>query len=498
MKRFNQPATLSRWICVLALGLSLSGAFTTRIEAQPKPPTLANLKEEQRKADIAYLNEAESEIRTARERLGGNEPRLAQISGFRALAKLGRAREILDPHPERIEELRRIFLSESSRKDLRANYTKVRDHYNSVEERIESIAEALDKVGYPILKKTLGDYRAASSPAEAMNAIGNGAAAAGASGGDIPPATNPPAASISPSSSGVSLPSGFSTAPGGAGVVTPGGNTIPGTVLANGKVDGGPGVGIIDLNSRQVNKDGVEFFQTSEGVWMTPPGILLRGAKLNPDGTITFADGSTSAINDVKRNADGTITVGNPPRSFNPATGRSAPSVAPGFGGNGHLPSGTKVYDQNGKEVTVTRPFKDGVALEVEAKYLGAANTILQREEKIELRMVSSEGSTVRVKRTAIESRSWSLRVDFKSAGNQDGKLTGTIGVVDAAGAGGLEVKSIEVSSDDGSSAPVQRGSEGAPHTVTFAKSGDYTAVATGETDWGSTFKIEAILPIGL
>jgi hypothetical protein len=513
MKRFIPLAGFTRSISILALTLSLLGGFNSQLQAQLKPVTLANLKEEQRKADIAYLNEAEAEIRTARERLGSNEPRLAQISGFRALAKLGKAREILDPHPERIEELRRLLNSESSRKDLRANYTKVRDRYNAIEERIQGIAEALAKVGYPILKDTLAEFRAASSPEAAMKVIGDNASKAGVSGGDIPPSAKSPNTPTNPvnntSTAVPSVPAGFTVAPGGGGVTTPSGNTIRGTVLADGKIDGGPGVGIIDLKSRQVNKDGVEFFQTSEGVWMIPPGILIRGAKLNPDGTITFLDGTTSSIDDVKRNADGTYSAGRPPRQIEPSTGRSvsnstntssnpAPSSTDKPFSDGKIPEGTRVTDQNGNEITITRPFKDGVALDVTARYRGPVNTLLLSEEKIEVRVVSSQGKEVKVNRSVLEKRLWSLQIDFVSTLSENGKNTGTIGLVDAAGGSGLVVKTIEVVAEDGANVSVQRSSDDNTHTVTFTKSGDYTVTATGTTEWGSEFKIVGIQSIGL
>ena len=463
---------------------------TTTISAQANdqsPPSAGDLREEQRQIGNAYLGDADFQLKRTRERLGVNNFRLAQQSGLWALEQLAYAKRRLEKHAPRIETAVGLFgrVTEGTRKDLRESYRVIRERYVEVEEKIEVVAEALKKAGWPILSNTLSEVRSGGDPDAAVS---RGLQAAGESGqGDS-----------MGGESAVGGPGGATGGGGTASVVGSGGDvqTVPGGVMHRGqKIPGtydpatntvtSPEFGTLQLGSVQTNAAGVSFYQTDKGVWMTPPGILIPGAKLNPDGTITFADGSTSSIDDVKVGPDGKVS-----------NGRAAASMQ--WDGNGMPPKNSKILDQNGREITITRPFKDGVALEVEVKYLGAANTILQREEKIELRMVKTEGTNIRVQRTPIESRTWSLRIDFAGQPAQDGKLTGKLTVADAAGASGLTVESLEVESDDGQRPSLQKAGDGQTYSVTFTKSGDYTAIASGTTDWGSVFKIEAILPIGL
>ena len=118
------PATL-----VVLAGLSFVSGLSAQTPSQP--PTVGDLKEEQRIIGFANFGDAEFQIKTARERLGVNNSKLAQQSGLWALEQLAYAKRRLERHAPRIEQAVGFFgrASESTRKDLRESYGKLRERY---------------------------------------------------------------------------------------------------------------------------------------------------------------------------------------------------------------------------------------------------------------------------------------------------------------------------------------------------------------------------------
>src|SRR5262249_36775040 len=143
-------------VSVMTLGFG-SGLFA-QSNQQPHRPTVGEIKEEQRLIDHAYLGDADFQIKRAKERLGGGHNRLAQQSGLWALEQLAYAKRRLEKHAPKIEEAAGLFLeraTESTRKELRESYAKVREDYANTEERLDGLADTLKKAGMPILSETL-------------------------------------------------------------------------------------------------------------------------------------------------------------------------------------------------------------------------------------------------------------------------------------------------------------------------------------------------------
>lgn len=486
---------------VVISGLSfVSGLFA---QAQNQPPSVGDLKEEQRIIGFANFGDAEFQIKMARERLGTKNEKLAQQSGLWALEQLAYAKRRLERHAPRIEEARTALgfrASEGTRKELRESYRKLRDRYAELEELIDTVASALDQAGYPILKRTVDALRDSSGE----NAPGVVAAAMGSAGmtgkGDSADPTEKPAVAAPVAAAAqATTPSGQTVTQDGGNVVFPGGFSIAGHLDGN-KITGSP-YGTIDLSSERVNAQGVHFYRTDQGVLVVPPGLLIAGAKLNPDGTLQFVDGTTAALDNVSV-ADGKIKVtapGQPPVTIDPATGRAAAPTASQR--SGPVPDGVQLVGSNGQPITVdgdAPPFQNGQREFVRKVYIGARDTILQRETRVTQRLMEAQGSTWKVEETLGETRTWSLRIALQDTQSEPGKLTGTMVVSDAGGTPGLTVSAFQVEDDDGQRPTIERAAAPGSYSVTFTKSGDYTAVAEGTTDWGSHFRLEATFPVGV
>ena len=498
---------------VLFAGLGLLPALVAQ-PTPPKKPSAGDIREEQRLIDNAYLGDAEFQIKLSRERLGNAQHKLSQQSGLWALEQIGYAKLRIERHAPKIEEAVGLFgrISEDSRKELRESYKKVREHYAITEERLESIAAALDKAGFPILARTLENVRNASGDG-IKKAISDGLAAANVSGkGDanggetLPPSTGGTGGGSGGGSSGGGQTISVGKPPQSVRVdsngVTVGSTAIPGIYNPANQTVTSPQFGVVDLKTSQTNSNGVTFIQSDRGVVVIPPGILIAGATLNPDGTIRFKDGTVASINDLSVGGDGKISVRTPgksPYQVDPASGM--PSGAGGLpgGGNG-MPPGT-IVGANGQPITVdgdAPPFQNGKREFIRKTYIGARDTILQREVKVSQKLLEATGSTWKVDEQLGESRSWTLKIDLKDTQSGSGKLTGTIVVGDAGGTTGISVANFEIQDDSGQKPSVQKGAAPGTYTATFTKSGDYTAMAEGSTDWGSRFRLEATFPVGV
>lgn len=504
---------------ILIIGVSLaSSLFAQNQSGTSDYISAGDIRQEQRQIQNAYLGDANAYIKVARERLGVGNNRLAQQSGLWALEQLAYAKRKLERHAPKIEEVRTWIgarVSESTRKELRDSYAKVRQQYVDTEEKLDILAQALQKAGFGILSEALDNVRSSSGDG-AVNAALQGLQKAGVQGkGDMggPVPTVAPSADVPPAAAAATTVaignSGLQGTVGPNGV-TIGSTVIPGTYDAASNTIQSPQYGRVQLGTAQTNAQGVTFLQTDKGVLVVPPGTLIPGATLNPDGTIRFADGSTASINDVSA-ANGVISVNIPGKgqvTLDPNTGMPVAAAgmgaAAGFGGadsargfNGN-PRGTLV-DANGNPITVdgdAPPFQNGERTFIRRVYIGARDTILQRETKVTQRLMEASGSNWKVEETLGESRSWSLSVDLQNAQKGSGKLTGTLVVVDAGGVSDFSVSSMQVEDDAGQKAAVQKA--GAGFSVTFTKSGDYTAIAEGSTNWGSRFRLEATFPVGV
>lgn len=478
-----------------------------------RAPRVGDIREEQRKIGQAYLGDATFQIEQALLRIGAGNPQLGQQSGLWALEQLAYAKRRLERHAPRIEETVNIFggrIAERARVDLRESYRAVRQQYVNTENRLDALALRLQQLGFPLLNRTLTTFRQSTGD-QAVNVVRQALQEAGLTArGDIHGDGDDPVTD-STARPGTSIPVG-PNANGGTlgsdGVVTISGVRIPGTYDPATNTIQSPTFGRVDLNSAQTNANGVTFIQTDRGVLMIPPGILIPGAKLNPDGTITFADGSVASINNISVGPDGRITVrtqdgqnitlGPDGRPTGAVGGQTGPNIN---NHNGPVPSNIRLVDANGNPVTVdgdAPPFENGRRSFVRRVYLGVPGGLLQRETRVNQQLVGGDNNAWRVDEQLGESRSWSLTVTLSDSRQASGRMTATVRAADLGGATGISITSLVVENDMGQRAEAQPvGSTGA-YSVTFTQSGEYTAIAEGTTDWGSKFRIEASLPVGI
>lgn len=432
----------------------------TSLSAQTNPPPrprVGDLREEQRLIDKAYLGDADFLIKRARERLGGGNNRLAQQSGLWALEQVAYAKRRLERHASKIEEAGGLFLeraTESTRKELRESYAKVREAYHNMEERLEGLGEVLKKNGLPILSETLQNVRSASGDA-AVQAVNDGLRRAGeAAQGD-----------------------------------KVGGETVVGGTGGAGAGGMGAGGGV----SEQTNAQGVRFQQTPDGVMVIPPGTLIRGARLGPNGTIVLADGTTTSINNIKAGPGNSLTVTDPSTgrtsTINPSTGAMQAGGA-GSSFTGSLPSGITVVDQNGRKITVGPDWRNGEQTGISKDYIDMPGGTLDSETKVTRKLTETTGSVWKAQEVPGERRNWSFAIrmgdEKKGAGSISFQLT-----VDGGGQTGFTIKSWEITDASGARAAVTPVPGRPEATATFTKGGKYDSVVTGETDWGSAFRIK-------
>lgn len=440
---------------VLSLGLGSS------LFAQPNPPQrprVGDLREEQRLIDNAYLGDADFQIKRARERLGGGNNRLAQQSGLWALEQVAYAKRRLERHAPKIEEAGGLFTeraTESTRKELRDSYAKVREKYVNTEERLDALAEALKKAGLPILAETLNNVRRLSGD-DAVKAVNDGLRRAGETGqGD-----------------------------------KAGGETISGGTGGGGSASG----------AEQTNAQGVRFQQTPDGVLVIPPGTLIAGARLGPNGTIIFKDGTTASINDIRPGPGNTLTVTDSntgtTKQIDPSTG--LPQSRPGAGPagpaspafSGSLPAGVTVVDQNGRRITVGPDWRNGEQTGVTKDYIDVAGGMLDSEIKVVRRIIDASSNPWKIQETPGERRNWNFSIRVGDEKKASGSISFLL-TVDGGGPTGFTIRSWEVVDASGSRAAVAPAA-GRPEAVaTFTKGGKYDSFAVGETDWGTPFRIK-------
>lgn len=436
---------------VLALGLG-SSLFA---QSNPPPrPRVGDLREEQRLIDNAYLGDADFQIKRARERLGGGNNRLAQQSGLWALEQVAYAKRRLERHAPKIEEAGGLFLeraTESTRKDLRESYAKVREKYVNTEERLDDLAEALKKAGLPILSETLNNVRSSSGD-DAVRAVNDGLRRAGEKGqGD-----------------------------------KAGGETI----------SEGTGAGGSAATAAQANAQGVRFQQTPDGVLVIPPGVLIAGARLGPNGTIIFKDGTTASINDIRPGRGNTLTVTDPrtgsTKQIDPSgdltqstTDRNIRKQWPD-----RLPPDVTVVDQNGRKITVGPDWRNGEQTGISKDYIDVTGGMLESETKVTRKLIEATGSVWKAQEIPGERRNWNFSIRVGDEKKASGSISFLL-TVDGGGPAGFTIRSWEVIDANGSRAAVTPAA-GKPEAVaTFTKGGKYDSFAVGETEWGTAFRIK-------
>lgn len=477
---------------VTILGLGFSPALLA--QSQNQPPSVSDIKEEQRIIGNANLGDAEFQIKEARERLGAKNPRLAQQSGLWALEQLAYAKRRLERHAPRIEEARNLFgfrASEGTLQELRASYRKLRDHYSDVEEKLDALALVLQQAGYSILSQTLEKVRSSGGDgavAEVQKALslagqhGRGDQAGPAPAGETPPGpaqtnTSP----VTPQIPGLPDATVTQSDPSHVTVNIPGVGPVSmeGKLSADGKYVDTAEFGRIDLGSGRRLADGSVAFQSDKGlVVLGKDGKwhLVPGAQLNSDGTATTADGRRVPAESLLSSAGA-------------ASGGGGGADSRNFSGS--IPSNVVVVDQNGNRITVDPNWQNGEQSGVKKDYIGGAGATLVSETKVTRKLVEASGSEWKVNVSPGESRNWNFAIRMGEQKTANGTATLTLDV-DGGASGNFKITSWEIVDDKGDRASVAPSATNpAEAVVTFTKGGEYNFTLRGETDWGSPFTVK-------
>lgn len=500
-------------LCLAIFGLLAPSLFSAQ-PAQPtrQAPSARELREEQRIILNAYVKRGEEYLSKSREQLFDNRLKASKENGFHALELLARARAKLDKHPERIEQVRGLF-SGSNREELRKNLKENIDpRYFSLQEHLENIAGQLAGKGDSSLQSSLSDAKAGNVD-EVVRAIRNQNISVissddeGASSSDdsFDSSEGRGSSSNSGSSNSIPLSSGGSVSqesPNSVGFNLPGGShvSIPGTLSSDGSSVDSPQYGRVDLGSGVKLADGSTAFQTSKGVLVIGADgsqKFIPNAKLNPDGSAKLADGSTVSLSNLRRDpSTGALVTGDNVRINSQGIAEGGGSRA-GAGGDvgrtftGRVPSGVAFVDENGNPVTVDPDWENGEQKGTRRDYLGGRGARLVSETKVTRKIVQSTGNQYTVSVVPGESRTWKLAIGTGETRNVNGSVQVTLTLADGAGLSDFSVKNWEAVSTSGGRATVTP-SPGNPNeaVATFTQDGDYEISVTGETGWGSPFRI--------
>jgi hypothetical protein len=473
-------------LTALSLGSSLPAQSTP-----PARPSVGDLREEQRKIDNAYLGDAEFQIKRARERLGTGSNRLAQQSGLWALEQLAYAKRRLESHAPKIEEAGGIFgrAIESTRKDLRESYAKIRENYVNIEERLDVLAEALKKAGLPILAETLnqvrsesgdGAVRAAQAGLRAAGERAQGDKLGGSDGGSAPDA-----GAGSAMSSGGGTGGGSHAMQNGSNVTVPvaGGNpvSLPGTLSADGRYIDSPEFGRIDVSSVRTLADGTVVAKSDRGVvYLGKDGKwhLLRGAQIDDNGNVTTASGETGPLSKFINASSGMM-----------GGSASAPSGPDPRKFTGDTGDRTVIDAKTGKRIRVGPKWENGEQKAVATEYGDEEGGVLLSETQITRKLVEASGAEWKAVESPGQNRSWDLNLKKGEEKSANGSVSFTLGVT-SSGSGGFQIESWQIVNERGDRAAVSPAS-GNEVTATFTKEGRYSIAANGKTDWGTPFRVK-------
>ncbi len=419
-------------------GLGLSQVLLAQTPAA-EPPSVGDLREEQRIINNAYLERGETFVSKAKEMFADNLLRPSLENGFYAVELLSRARNTLDKHPSRIEQARGFLgrATESTREELRDNLKKNIDpRYFRLQGTLEGLAATLAGKGMRALQ-------------DALNAAKTG---------------------------NVALVQQIMQ---GAGV------TPQGPVDPNAKP-------IQQVPTELTNAQGVRFVQEADGVRVIPPGTLIKGARLGPNGTIIFANGTTGSINDIKPGPGNSVTITDPQTGrtsvIDPSTGLSSTTT---LGNTSYTGTGPGfAVDKNGRRITIGPEWRNGKQEGVSKDYIDMAGGMLDSEAKVVRTIVDSSTNPWKIDESPGEKRNWNFTIrvsdEKKASGSISFRLT-----VDGGGPTGFTIKSWEVVDASGARAAVAP-EAGKPEAIaTFTRGGKYDSFAVGETDWGSPFKVK-------
>jgi len=450
------------FVCLAVAVLGLVSKLNAQGAGSEKP-SVGDLKEEQRKIGNAYLGDADFQLKIARERLGVGNNRLAQQSGLWALEQLAYAKRRLERHAPKIEEAQGIFgrATESTRKDLRDSYAKIRQNYVDIEERLDIIAQTLQKAGMPILAETLNNVRNSSGEG-AVEAVQQGLRRANVQGkGDVNATNGSGGGGAGVGAGGGESGAGATAALSGGGTVMqtganvsfnfPDGTSASAqncTLSADGKTLNSPDVGAIDVSSIHKNASGKVVGKTVDG----------RDVYLGDDGKWHFGT---------------------------PGGGGAA--------GSGRIPSsinnGPSEVIINGKRVKVGPKWENGEQKGVATEYGDEEGGILLGETQVTRKLVEASGSEWKAVETPGQSRSWDFNLKKGDEKNAAGAISFPLGV-NASSGGGFQIDSWDIRNERGDRAAVNPPS-GNDVTATFTKEGRYRIVAHGRTDWGTPFSVK-------
>ncbi len=487
----------SRMFRTLVLAASI-GLTSWLSATTAEPPSVGDLREEQRIILNAYLIRGEQFVGKSKEQLADNILRASKENGFYAVELLARARAKLDQHPSRIEQARGFFgrAFESSREELRKNLRENIDpRYFALQARLESIAAQLAAKGDTSLQRALEAAKVGDTQTVEQLMRGQNIRPKGDPDGGAAPAldstNSQPAATPGTTIPGIAG-SSVTQSGGQVSINIPGRNpfNIAGTLSADGRYIDSPQYGKIDLHSGKQLADGSTAFQTDKGVLVvSPDGSLnfIPGATLNADGTATTANGTKIALDGLRRDASGAL-VTKDGLSINQSTG-TATNPATSF--SGALPSGIMVVDENGNPITVDPDWENGEQKGVKREYLGGKGARITVEAKVVRKIVQATGSNWTVRVNPGETRSWNLSISTGETRVVGSSAQLTLTLIDAGGQTDFVVKSWDVTSSSGAKANVTPASTNpAEATASFTQDGEYIFTVTGETGWGSPFRI--------
>jgi hypothetical protein len=457
--------------------------------AQPPPEYSKGDLETEQRIMAADIKDANFYIDRGIKAVAANLPESAKVSVLRATSRLARVDEMMKGHPEHIERLAfsLFYIRENVRKELRANYDKLRDEFAGVEDAMYAlrrdmlrkglfgeelqgqvaVLDAATKLLPEIQKKDPALAQRLRALVEKINdALASGDTATAdkliqqlrgeLSAAGYQQSIDEAKQKIKASGGEASQGGGAAQALAGGGSLSsaPGGVTVTGSNGQSAMVAGATPLG----GGKMRLADGTE--------------VDLNGSQVLPDGSIRLADGRV-----IK---DGRISGG--------AVEAGAP--------------GAKYVNADGSEIVIPADFdwKNGEANGVEKVYVGGKGARLVRETKVTFKPTPSPTSpnTFVVTRTNGEARSWAFEVAPVPGSEKktSGSLSLTIALSDRNGGTNFTVSKWNITSPSGS--PTLSGTSGSQVTATFTASATYSIEVEGATDWGSSFDIKATLPVGV
>lgn len=464
----------------------------------PPPPSAREIREEQRIILNAYIIRGEEYLTRSRDELADHRMKASKENGFHAIELLARAKARLDRHPERIELVRGIF-GGMNREDFRKNLKENIDpRYFRLQERLENLASQLAAGGDASLQRSLNAAEQGNVARVLQDKAAQGLGAISsdnADGGSFPSDGGSGGGGAIPSLPGSSV---SQEGPNRVGLDLPGlpHVSIAGTRSSDGSSIDSPQYGRVDLGSGTKLADGSVAFQTSKGVLViSPDGTqnFIPGAKLNQDGSANLANGGTVSLSNLHRDpSSGDLVTGDNRRID--AEGRARDGG--GSGGTnrnftGRASPNMTFVDEHGNPITVDPDWENGEQRGVRREYLGGKGARLVSETKVVRKIAQSSGSQFVVNVTPGESRSWKLSIATGQNRSAGGNFQVPLTLTDAGGLTDFTVKTWDAVSTTGARASItsspDKPNEG---TATFTQDGDYEISVTGETGWGSPFRI--------